>query len=90
MPAQIKGMGFVDGMTMGLRFVIFLDSSKGSVLGAGSNIYGQQCYFDKGEPTNKVTPVRPSSADTSTICLRACLQVCAHTALRLPPPSRSR
>ena len=39
--AKIKGVGFVGGMTVGLRFAIFLDSNKGSLWGAGSNIYSQ-------------------------------------------------
>ena len=57
-PVLIQGLGKVDSMSAGLRFAIFLDSSKGEVWASGSNIYGQQCYFTDGEPTNNVAPVR--------------------------------
>ena len=60
-PTEIKGMGEVHDMSVGLRFAIFLDSSEGEVWGTGSNIYGQQCFFDEGIPTNEVTKVRLST-----------------------------
>ena len=57
-PALIKGLGEVDHMTAGLRFAVFHKSEKGEIWATGSNIYGQQCFFDEGLPSHEAIQVR--------------------------------
>lgn len=57
-PTLIEGMGFIDNMSAGLSFSLFLDSASGSMWMTGSNSYGQQCFFDEGNPTMGATEVR--------------------------------
>lgn len=56
-PALIEGMGFIDNMSAGLSFALFLDTSSGRIWVTGSNSYGQQCFFDEGNPTMAVTEI---------------------------------
>merc|ERR1711957_722607 len=54
-PTQIQGLGFINSMSVGLSFALFLDKSEGIFWGTGSNSFGQQCFFTEGEPTRTVT-----------------------------------
>ena len=67
-PVQIDGLGNINDMAVGLRFAIFLDSKKGKLWATGSNLYGQQCFFDEGSPTNEVKEVSLFLWNTYTPC----------------------